>query len=194
LTELNGFFGSSGAFVAFDIAAWQFLFVCGVMIGQNGKTVHSQIKKTGSWHVAITLAGLLALSVLLRANSLYPNPLNLTESMPGNLPRLDLHPVFLLRIVVAAAAIALILIRNDIWLRPAHTVMRWYFGLALLRNVGKHSIKMFVFHVYIMALYKGVFASSTDQVKLWFAVFWILAFMAVPNLWAVTRHRNEGRA
>lgn len=110
LTEQNGFFGSPSAFVTFDIATWQFLLVCGVIIGQHGKIVHSQIKATGSCRIAVSLVGLLALSVLFRANSFYPNPLNLTESLHGNLPRLDLHPIFLLRIGVAAAAIALILI------------------------------------------------------------------------------------
>lgn len=45
LTDFRGFFGLSQSFVVFDIAAWQFLFVCAILIGQRGLGLYNWIKQ-----------------------------------------------------------------------------------------------------------------------------------------------------
>ena len=179
-TEFDGFFGSSSAFVVFDIAAWQFLFVCAILIGQRGLEFYEWIKKLDARVIGVVLMVLTVISIVLRQNNFYPNPLMLTEPLSGNAPRMGLHPLFLIRIVLISAGVSIILIRNDLWFRTIHKIMHWYFGLWIIKNVGKYSIQMFVFHVYIMALYKVVFVSADSSVKATFAVFWIVAFIAAP--------------
>ncbi len=189
LTDLGGFFGASNAFVAFDVAAWQFLFVCSILIGKHGKTICNQIAEAQASFAAVVLLVILAVSLVLRQNSFYPNPLLISESLTGNAPRMGLHPLFLLRIFLLSAAAAIVLIRNDLWIRPVHKIAHWYFGLSVIRNVGKYSIQMFVLHVYIMALYKIAYVDAPNETKAAFAVVWIAVFIATPNLWLFARSR-----
>lgn len=189
LTELGGFFGSSGAFVTFDIAAWQFLFVCSILIGKHGIEIYTKIENAEPRFIGITLLVLVVLSLILRQNDFYPNPLNLTETITGNKPRRGLHLLYLIRIFLISAGVAIILIRNDVWIRPIHKILHWYFGLAIIRNVGKYSIQMFVLHVYIMVLYKTSYHDTSDGTKAAFALFWIAVFIALPSLWLLLKPR-----
>lgn len=182
-TDLKGFFGSSQTFVVFDIAAWQFLFFCAILIGRRSLELYNLIRQADPRLMGVVLLILAVLSVALRQNSFYPNPLILNESLIGNSPRMGLHPLFLIRIILIATGIAIIMIRQDMWLRPVHRLMHWYFNLSFIRNVGKYSIQMFVFHVYIMAFYKVAFTDVSTAEKSTFAVFWLVTFITVPNIW-----------
>lgn len=183
VTDLKGFFGSSQDFVDFDIAAWQFLFVCAILIGQRGLDLYNWIRQADPRLMGAALLVLTVVSVALRQNSFYPNPLMLNESLTGSSARSGLHPLYFIRIVLVATGIAIIMIRQDIWLRPIHRLMHWYFNLSFIRNVGKYSIQMFVFHVYIIALYKVAFVDASPTEKSAFAIFWIVTFIAAPNIW-----------
>lgn len=193
VTDLNGFFGSSGEFVIFDIAAWQFLFICAILIGQHSMEAFKWIKDADARIAGIILLLLVSVSIFLRGSTFYPNPLAPIEVLTGVAARMGLHPLFLIKIVLISVAISIILIRNDLWFRPVHKIMHWYFGLTIIRNVGKYSIQMFVLHVYIMALYKVAFIDATDAAKAAFAVFWIVIFTAAPNIWVRIKPRFLNR-
>lgn len=192
-SETRGFFGFSDAFVVFDIAAWQFLFVCSIVIGQHGLGMYEKLKHANSSWTLMLFIGLTVCSILLRQNDFYPTLINPSVPLLGNAPRMELHPLFMLRIVLISAGIAIILIRSDIWFLPVQRAMQWYFNLSIIRNVGKFSIQMFVFHVYIMALYKVSFEDAEPAVKSTFAVVWIVVFIAVPNLWIFHKRRRRDR-
>lgn len=192
-TNLNGFFGFSGGFVAFDIAAWQFLFICAILVGQRGVKLYHWVNRADARTLGLIFLIITVLSVLLRQNNFYPNPLMLGESLGGNSPRMGLHPLFLIRILLISGGIAIILIRGDFWIRPIHMIMHLYFGLSIIRNVGKYSIQMFVVHVYIMALYQIVFWDDSGLAKGIFAIFSIVVFIGIPNFWVILQRHILGQ-
>lgn len=191
-TNLDGFLGFSSNFVVFDIAAWQFLFVSAILIGQKGLKLYDFIVKLDAHKILMALLVITAISLFLRQNSFYPNPLMITESLTGNSPRMGLHPLYLIRILLISFCIYIFMVRTDQWILPIHKIIHWYLSLKFIRSIGKYSIQMFVFHVYIMALYELLHKDTSFIEKSIFAIFFISLFIAAPNIWvSFKKHRQN---
>lgn len=187
LTLLNGFFGFSGAFVTFDIAAWQFLFVICILIGRKSMGLHHWLSNASSPKIAVLFVLLTLAALACLQSRFYPNPMDWSEVISKHNARFGLHLFYLGPILLISAAMAIILIRKDLWILPLHTLANWYFNLAFLRNVGKYSIQMFVLHVYIMAAYKIAIYDQPALYQNIFAVVSITSFIAAPNLWIMRK-------
>ena len=95
----------------------------------------------------------------------------------------------MLRIALIVAVVSIILIREDVWLRPLHRLGHWYFSLSVLRNVGKYSIQMFVFHVYILVIYQVLFSWADLMTKTVAALALVVLFIAAPSVVVGWRRR-----
>ena len=189
LTNLFGFFGFTGAFVAFDIAAWQVLFFASMMIGRRAEAWRDAIARLPPRAVLMAVPGLAALLVFLGHWSWYADPMWAIGSYTTLSVRMGLHPIYLARIAVAIALAALVILRSDAWLAPIHRAAHAYFGLRVLRNVGRYSIQMFALHVYMLAIYSIWVFDQPRPVRMAYALASILAFIAAPNLWVALRDR-----
>jgi|GEM_PF-7103799 len=189
LTALQGFFGFSGAFVAFDIAAWQFLFITSLLVGRHALEIPSYVRGLDAKVIVALLAVIMLTFGYLRITPYFPDPMDPGHQLVGITARFGLHPLYLLRIALIVAFVSIILIRKDAWLRPLHRLGHWYFNLSALRNVGKYSIQMFVFHVYILAIYQVVFSWADLLTKTLAALALVVLFIAVPSV-VVGRQRR----
>lgn len=190
----SGFFGISSSFVLFDIGSWQFLFVVSILTGRHAVSLHQVIRDSGASKIYATVIACLILTVILREANFYPQFPDGHSPDELQVARFGLHPIYMLRIAVFAIAVAIILIRDDFFLRPIHKVMNWYFSLRALRSIGKYSIQMFTLHVYIMAIYKIFLYDASDLSKSAYALFSIVAYVGVPNIWELRRSYRYVRA
>ena len=186
-----GFFGLSSSFVTFNIGSWQFLFVISILVGRHAIALHQIIRDARASRIYATLIGCLALTVLFREINFYPHFPDGHSPDELQVSRFGLHPVYLLRIILFSCAVTIILIRNDFVIRPLHKALNWYFGLKFLQNVGKYSIQMFTFHVYIMAFYKIFMHGTSDSTKSLFAVLAILIYISTPNLFEMRKNQRR---
>lgn len=189
-TYSAGWFGLGDRFIIFDIAAWQFLFMIFLAIGAHSREALAFIENLPRKSYFAMIAALVVLLVIGRQTSFYPTPFAGYEALNPNWPRMQLHPLFMAKILVVIALFCTILVRPDGLLAWPNKVMRWYFSLPFLRNVGNFSIQMFTLHVFMMAIFKKVapIMAVTDRYAL--AVVLIAIFVAAPNLWVMTKRRR----
>ncbi len=178
----GGFFGASGDFVVFDVAAWQFPFVLAFWIG----TRHADWGRAIAAIPASAYYGLVAvLAVALvatRGTVIDWTPILPDENALGLWTRFDLHPWYLFRITMACALLALLATRTEPLTRPVSALMRWYLSLPFLRAIGRQSIQMFTLHVYLVALL-AVAAPRLEPVPLGaFALALLAVFIAAPHV------------
>lgn len=193
VTALQGFFGFSGAFVAFDIAAWQFLFIASLLVGRHALQIPNYVRSMDTKVIVALLAIIVITFGFLRITPYFPDPMNPDQQLVGSAARFGLHPLYLLRIALIVGFVSIILIREDVWLRPLHRLGHGYLNLSLLRNVGKYSIQMFVFHVYILVIYQVVFSWADLWSKTLAALALVVLFVAVPNVVAGSQRRAAAR-
>lgn len=185
----TGMFGLSSRFVVFDIAAWQFLFMIFLFIGarsQDAAEIIKQMSPRAYFIVVVILVGLLIVGSL---TDYYPTPFAGHEALPFYWPRLQLHPLFLAKILIVCAIFSCVILRPDGLLRWPSFAARWYFTRQFLRNVGKYSIQMFTLHVFMMALFEvaRVYLAIPGLYMLAFTL--IAAFIAAPSLWIIIKAR-----
>ncbi len=190
MTNLLGFFGFSGRFVAFDIAAWQFVFFASMIIGRNVMAWRDAIRALPSRIVLTAFPLLVILLVWFGQFPWFPDPMALRSQATDILPRMALHPLYVVRIAVAIAAFSLIFLRTDAFLAPLNRAVHWYFSLAVLRNVGRYSIQMFALHVYITGIYFALVEGRDEAHKVIYALVSIAVFIAAPNIVVAMKDRT----
>ena len=194
LTNRFGFFGFTGKFVAFDIAAWQFIFFLSMMVGRSAPAWRAMILGLSRRTVLIAFPVLVAVLVWLGQWPHFPDPMQIVGGATNISARNGLHPLYIVRIAVAILAMALVVLRSDAWLGPIHRAVHWYFMLPVIRNVGRYSIQMFSLHVYILALYTVMIHDLPEPSRIAYAVLSVIAFVAAPNIYAAMKERGIGPA
>lgn len=199
-SDLDGFFGWSSRFAFFDFAAWQFLFVVSVILGRNGTEVVDRIRNLSANETAVLMIGLSGVYAMLSMTNLYFDPMRLGASLSFDDARMGLHPIYLLRILIMSALIAFVLLRTDAWLKPLHSALHWYFSLSVLRNIGRFSIQIFVFHIYILAVYRVWFVDAPAATQAAFALGAVAIYILAPNIvvwqksgwpWGIRRQTDQ---
>jgi len=190
----TGMFGLSSRFVVFDVAAWQFLLVLFIFIGAHYRRVLDIIERMSSRAYLIVFAMLAVLFLIGRQVDAYPTPFAGYESAPINWPRMQLHPFYLVKILLVSALICAPLVRPDGILSWPSKFMRWYFSLSILRNVGKYSIQSFTVHVFLVAIFIELSDNMSLASRYMFAISIIMFFVAMPNIWVSFRRRRAVQA
>ena len=178
----GGLFGYGGALITFDVGAWQLVFFAALVAGARSEALLAWIRALSPLQSSLLFLGMLAAVIVLRLTPWYPDPLGTMVSESGLAHRRQLHPLFLLRIMLVAGLVALALLRPVGPLASIGAALRWYFSLAVLRSVGRRSIQMFTFHVYIMACYRMLIYDLPVDQQMIFAALSLLLFIAAPNL------------
>ena len=186
----GGWFGLGSRFIVFDVAAWQFLFMIFLFIGSRSKEAAEVINHMPSRRYGVWVATLTVLMVVGRQTQFYPTPFAVPEGLAGNWPRMQLHPFFVVKIIVVCALFSFVILRPEGLLKWPNKLAKNYFTLPLLRNVGKYSIQMFTLHVFMMAAFKEVADSAPLQLRYAVAISLILVFIAAPNIWVVMKRRR----
>ncbi len=176
-----GFFSLSGKFMAFDVAAWQFLFAIAFAFGtQYKKIIHSiNSLKPSIFLFLVAVTGILVL--VQRGWLEYQVLFTVPQTIPDNWPRMQLHPTHVVRILIVCAFFSLILIRKHRATSVLTRPIEWYLHLPILRYTGIYSIQMFVVHVYLLAIFQYVDQDLTQTGKTLLALFLLCIFFALPH-------------
>jgi hypothetical protein len=89
----------------------------------------------------------------------------------------------LLHVTAAIGMFIMLLASQDRIIRTLAVPVKAYFALRPIASVGKYSIQMFVFHVFLMAVfieinrYLGAIESAVVGIA------FLLIFIATPSLW-----------
>ena len=177
----------SNELVVFDILAWQILFILPFVAGIRYVELGQFIASMSPTSVYLTLAAALLVLVADRAFYLYAPLIAVPEHVMANWPRMQLHPFFLLKSSAIAIAVTLLVARRDTLVAWVHDLLRWYFSLRILRNVGSYSIQMFTIHVFMIALFKNYLVKTSSFNNPATVVAMIVVFIALPNAWKLAR-------
>ncbi|MGH1412732.1 MAG: OpgC domain-containing protein [Pelagimonas sp.] len=175
-----GFFGFGSAFMAFDLAAWQFLFFIAYALGTQYENIVNRLSSLSSPAFFALLGTTTVLLVWQRGGLAYPVPFAIPVDIPDNWARMHLHPLHLLRILIVCAVFSILMIRKHALTSYATRAIEWYFGLRLLRFTGIYSIQMFVFHVYLMAVFQFLDQDLTQYGKTVLALSLLGSFLGMP--------------
>lgn len=186
----TGFFGLSGSFVVFDIAAWQFLFTTSLVLGfWHGALITRLGALSSVLRFVLLMTSLVSALVIGRFVDFYPLG-SAPADLPGNWARMQLHPLFLIKIYLVAFAVLLIC-KFELWgLGRISRVANLYFGMGWLRNVGTYSIQMFTLHVFLMQAYKLLSSEHFSIPASALAICLILGFVLAPNAYVFFRSRT----
>lgn len=199
-TFIRGFWGLGGGIMAFDVAAWQFPFVAAFALGYYHEAIGRAVSALPDWAALGLVAGLFAFSLWLGSVWITPPFADVPPEMPRHWPRPQLHPYHLLKITVLGTAFTILLTGGQRWLAWPRAVAAGYFRLGVLRNIGRYSIRMFVLHLVLIAVFVFLFdrlaADERDALALGMIAFFILAptlVTVLAGLTARTKARNEIR-
>ncbi|MXP44616.1 OpgC domain-containing protein [Allopontixanthobacter sediminis] len=187
----TGMFGLSSRFVIFDIAAWQFLFMLFLFLGARSKDAAEVMRRIPIRTYYAAFALLVIVLVAGRIPHPYPTSFPGYEELNPNWPRMQLHPLFLAKILTVCLLFTLVLLRPEGFLKWPNHFAKWYFALPFVRNVGKYSIQMFTLHVFMMALFNMLSNEFTLPMQYVFAIGLLALFIAAPNLWVNFKKRRS---
>ncbi|WP_380878618.1 hypothetical protein ACFB49_17760 [Sphingomonas sp. DBB INV C78] len=186
-TYAAGMFGYGNRFIVFDVPAWQFLLMAFLYIGTRSQDAAELIKRLpqGTFYALMAVAAVVVL--VGRQTSYFPTPFEGFAELNSNWPRVQLHPVYLFKILAFISLFCAILLRPEGPLAWLDRVMRWYFSLPFLVNAGKYSIQMFTLHVFMMAGFQQAAPSLSAPGRYALAASLVLLFIVVPGAWVTAK-------
>jgi hypothetical protein len=185
-----GFFGLSGGFMAFDVAAWQFLFFLSFALGTQYERLVDWVNGLEEPLFLTFLAVSAAFLLLQRGVHEYPALFSVPADVSDNWERMHLHPLHLIRIFVVAGFFSLFLSRKTPWTRTAAEWLELYLKLPVVRYTGTFSIQMFVSHVFLMAVYQYFEKNLDFAGKTLLAISVMAIFLVLPvylHRWKLAR-------
>lgn len=185
----TGFFGLSGDLVVFDIGAWQFLFIGCFWLGKNSARIRDFLMSLPAGLIAALALICLLGSVWLARSVEYIPLAPLPDGEKGNWARMQLHPLYLVRIVVVGSGITLLLLSTSGFLMPLRNLAVGYFSIPFLRKVGSYSIQMFTLHVFLLAIFRELAPYMSIAGSRVLAVGMIGFFIASPYLAVEAKRR-----
>lgn len=189
----TGMFGLGGRFIVFDIAAWQFLFMIFLWVGARWREALACIRILSAEKYLAAIVGLAVLIAYGRFSTYYPTPFPPTVAPGIPWPRLQLHPFYLVQILAVCALLCAIFCRPCGVLAVPNGVMRWYFSMPWLRNVGRFSIQMFTLHVFIIAMMHRIEGRVSDAQFMLVALISLGAFIVIPSAWIIAKKARVAR-
>lgn len=174
-----GFMGWGDKFIVFNVAAWQFVLFLGMFVGRRYKEILGFFDGLSPNRL---LAAGLGSVLLFTGVALLKNELLIQSGAKFHIARLNLWPMHLVNIFVFSLVFYLIVGKGVRFFDLAKRIAEFYLLSSIIRNVGKYSIRMFVLHVYMLALYRQVDDGLSLQGKGVLAVALIIIFVAIPNL------------
>lgn len=190
-TYSAGWFGVGDRFIVFDIAAWQFFFMLFLFVGAHRREALELIKNLPRPAYFLLVVALGLLLVISRETSFFPTPFAGYEALNANWPRMQLHPIYLAKILVVIVLFCAVLVRPDGLLAWPNKLMRWYLSLPVLINVGKFSIQMFTLHVFMMAVFKEMSLHLLAPERYALALGLVFIFIAAPNAWVSRKLQSQ---
>ncbi|WP_299935823.1 OpgC domain-containing protein [uncultured Pelagimonas sp.] len=175
-----GFFGLGDAFMAFDVAAWQFLFFVAYFLGLHHQRIYDTLTGLSTPGFFALLATTGALLLWQRSGVTYHDVFARPPGLPDNWPRMHLHPTHLIRTLIVCGFFAVLMIRKHRLTSFATRSVDWYFNLKLVRYTGIFSIQMFVLHVYLMAVFQYAGEDMSHSSRIAFALFLMGVFLVSP--------------
>lgn len=192
-TYMQGFFGSSGQFMAFDCAAWQFLFIGSFSLGLRYRQIGELIQSMPLTWFYLLLALSVVVTVVLRQSDWYPNygrgPQPLAEWA-----RFNLNPMLILNILAICTFFTLMLVRSAPVTGGLSRLLRWYFMLYPLRAMGQKSIQVFTLHVVLMMGFTTLAKDLPHDTRLAIACGLLVIFVAGPTAWVWNSQRRRKAA
>ncbi len=182
---ISGFWGIGGDIMAFDVAAWQFPFVASFALGYHHRAVGRGIARLPEWGAAAIVIFLFASALWLATKWFTPPLAELPPGVPRHWPRPQLHPYHLLKMTVLAAGFTILLVGRHRFLNWPRLVVAGYFRLRILRNIGRYSIRMFILHLTLVAVFVHLMGGMYDKEKTAMALGMIAFFIAVPTVVAL---------
>lgn len=179
----GGFLGISSTKVTFDISAWQFLFMLAFTAGANKAYLYEKIHSLSDRNLLIIIAAALIVYSATLLFSNFPTPFPTPTTVHTSWPRLDLHPIFLIRIISMVLLLALVILHPSRLVKWPRKVLRTYFSWTVLENIGKYGIQMFTLHIYFMIIFVTYAPSLTQLQQGIFAATLILSFAIIPNIY-----------
>jgi hypothetical protein len=187
-----GFFGLSD-FVIFNIAAWQLLFFAAIAGGHSSKDISRVLAEAAPWQRYGAFLGFVAVTLTLRGWWFF-NPVDAIEYGFKTNSRMQLHPLVLLHATAAIGMFVMLLASGDRILTLLAAPAKAYFAFSPIATLGKYSIQMFVFHVFLVAsiveVSRFLDVWSTGIV----ALLAIAIFIATPSVWQQLRQLSRTNA
>ncbi|GHC61894.1 hypothetical protein GCM10010136_02780 [Limoniibacter endophyticus] len=196
IAPANDFFmrpDNQGVRVSFNMLGWQIVFFSALVMG--ALTSAKKIEWNKIFTPEKTLLPKIALAICL-----FFMPLRIVtawglmpEFMIGKFAsmeiRADFGPVYLLNFAAVATGMTWLLIagpkHHSAWVRTFAAAVSWVFTLSFLRLLGRHSLQVYVWHVfivYVVYYFDGRTAELTQFAKTIIALFCI-SLLALPALW-----------
>lgn len=185
----GGFLGISAAHVAFDISAWQFLFMLAFAAGAHRKHLLRKIQNFTEQEFIRTLTAAIIVYAMTLTVRDFITPFEPERGVNLGWPRLHLHPIFLVRVLAMIVVLSLVILHPSKIVRTPQRLLTTYFSWPVLENIGKYGIQMFTLHVYLMIAFLEIqpILSTLQQGIL--AVAILFAFAFTPTLY----HRLSSR-
>jgi hypothetical protein len=184
----HGFFGLSD-FVLFNIAAWQIIFFAAVFAGHRSDKIPALFGIGYPWQRYAIFACLCVATIVLRIKLFY-DPADVANYSFSTTVRKQLHPLHLLHTTIAISMLVVLLASQDRAIKLISAPIRSYFALPVIRAIGKYSIQMFVFHVFLMAAFIEINPQLGKIESAALGMSFLVAFVAAPNFW---RHFARGK-
>jgi hypothetical protein len=197
----RGFFGVIGGFQRNDIAAWQILSVLSVLSALSALSVlfvcagaHYGGLRGRIAAMSPGLSSSLTCACLFVVPALYAAPDLAPEAAARIIVQEDramMRPEWLLRVLAACAAGAMVLISGARSAALANRAPRAWFDLSAQRRIGRHSIQVFTLQVVVMAAVQQVDAGAPGAREE--QALGLLAFLTFAALaWSYRRWRESG--